>query len=241
MLGNSVFFLFLIPIQLSNCATRRPLPPIRLLAKYHPKVGEFRVYLGNSSANSSAHEFDRASTSSASEVNLACFTSTPPSENCLRHVSQMRNLSLNDTLALAARVRALIADRALHFDSELFDKEALALACLAHDGGGWMPYEGDCSKCRGDCEQIYIYHTQEICEALFCPSEATTEAIFTTTVLNNFSVHVTTQNGNGKSSQVTIVTGIIIVIVSIFVIFGLAIVLLCFLTYFCCECGKWFL
>ena len=63
----------------------------------------------------------------------------------------MRNLSLNDTLALAARVRDLLADKALHFDADPFDKEALSLAFLAHDGGGWMPDEGDCNNKQWRC------------------------------------------------------------------------------------------
>ena len=45
---------------------------------------------------------------------------------------------------MAARVRTLIKSSTERFThEELLDKEELALACLAHDGGGWIYYEGN--------------------------------------------------------------------------------------------------
>ena len=257
--STHMFFLLLLILTLSsNCATRRPSPRILLLASHRVKIGESRVAYGSPSANTSTQASDRASVTFASNVNPVCFTLTPPSVACIDHVSQMRHLSHNDTLALAARVRALIADGALHFDADPFDKEALALACLAHDGGGWMPYDGDCSKCSEECEQN---RKQEICDELFCPieatfyTEATTKATFYTeattedtfytkatteaTFYNNSAV-LTTQENNKKSSLVTYVIPIVILFLLFFVILVLACILRWYFSKhrFCCECGK---
>ena len=207
MLSSLFFLLFLILTQLSNCATRRPSQRILLLARHRVKIGESRVAYGSPSANTSTQASDRASATFDSDVNFVCFTRTPPSVACIDHVSQMRNLSHNDTLALAASIRALIADGTLDFDSGQFDKEALALACLAHDGGGWMPYDEDCAICNGDCEQMYSYLelTKEICEKLFCPPKRSSltetigrkiynRSVIVNTVLSTHIVNVTMQD-----------------------------------------------
>lgn len=117
----------------------------------------------------------------------------------MHYVSRMRNLSCKDTVSLIKRVRALIKDGSLHFEAEKFNKEALVLACLAFNGGGWMPYEGDCTKSIEDCELLY---QKQICDELFCDPKKSSSPAATHSSFCDYSAFA--QTTMGFSDNVTI-------------------------------------